>query len=435
MAFWKKKQEIRAENLENDLITALIGRDKMTKREALEIPSVSACVDIIARTVASLPVCLYKQEEGKTKKIQNDERILLLNKDTNDTLTPFQFWQAMIEDYYLDSGGYAYIKKDCNHFKSLHYVEQSHISIISNCQPIFKDYAVFVNGERFWPHNFIKILRKTKDGCHSLSVVEEHTILLAVLYNSMKYENALVKKGGNKKGFLSSEKALTKDAINSLKQAYKNLYSNNDENVVVLNSGIKFQESANTSVEMQLNENKLTNANEAAKIFCMPVSIIKGNATKNDIDNFIQFCLVPLLKDIETALNRDLLLESEKGSLYFAFDTRELNRGNIKERYEAYQIALKSHFLQPDEVRDKENLEPLGIDWIELGLDSVLYNIKTKEIYTPNTNALGKLEGGEADDAVRNKKRWFNDDSGLRQRSMQGQPSNSNTQREGSRTD
>ena len=45
----------------------------------------------------------------------------------------------------------------------------------------------------------------------------------------------------------------------------------------------------------------------------------------------------------------------------------------------------------------------MGIDWIELGLDSVLYNPITQEIYTPNTNAkenLGKttLKGGENED-------------------------------------
>jgi hypothetical protein len=47
--------------------------------------------------------------------------------------------------------------------------------------------------------------------------------------------------------------------------------------------------------------------------------------------------------------------------------------------------------LQIDEIRSKENLEPLGLDFIKLGLADVLYNPTTKEIYTPNTNAITKM--------------------------------------------
>ena len=92
------------------------------------------------------------------------------------------------------------------------------------------------------------------------------------------------------------------------------------------------------------------------------------------------------------------MLEKEKGEYYWAFDTRELMRGNMKDRYEAYKIALDKNFMQIDEIRKKEDLPPIGFDWITLGLDSVLYNPKTGEMYTPNTNAvqqLGKLQLSE----------------------------------------
>ena len=89
-------------------------------------------------------------------------------------------------------------------------------------------------------------------------------------------------------------------------------------------------------------------------------------------------------------------MESEKASRYWAFDTKELTRGDIKERYEAYQIGLNQHFLQVDEIRKLEDMEPMGFDWITLGLDSVLYNPKTGQIYTPNTNAMQQMNGAES---------------------------------------
>ena len=35
---------------------------------------------------------------------------------------------------------------------------------------------------------------------------------------------------------------------------------------------------------------------------------------------------------------------------------------------------------------------PLGLDWIELGLNSVLYDPKTRQIYTPNTNETAMMQ-------------------------------------------
>src|SRR5690606_16354457 len=126
--------------------------------------------------------------------------------------------------------------------------------------------------------------------------------------------------------------------------------------VIVLNKGLDFQEASSTSVEMQLNERKITNANEINTILRMPSGKIDEDSIKN--------CILPILKAIETALNKDLLLPSEKEkSFYFAFDTKELLKGDIEKRFKAYEIALKNGFMQWDEIRYKEDLPPYGIDF------------------------------------------------------------------------
>lgn len=415
MKFWKKKQETRAETQEaavSGLIQSLLGKDEISKEMALEITTVSGSINLIANIVSSLPIRLYKKENDKTEIIKDDNRVRLLNVDTGDTLTATQFWKAMIEDYYMDRGGYAYINKVGTDIRSIHYVSQDHISLLKNTDPIFKDYDVYVDGVRYYPHNFLKILKKSKDGCESQSIVAENQLQLAIAYNSMLFENTLVKKGGNKKGFLQSAKKLSQEAIDYLKNGFRKLYGNNSENVVILNDGVTFKESANTSVEMQLNENKETNSKEITKLFGITPGMLNGTASSIEVDNTIKFGLAPLFKDIEASLNRDLLLESEKGSYYFAFDAKEINRASIKDRYDAYEKALKGHFLQIDEIRNMENMEPLGIEWLELGLNSVLYNPKTKEIYTPNTDShqdLGK-KGGQNIDENRNQGRQHDED-------------------------
>ena len=395
MAWFKRKREERADPeqipVEDVLLKALLGRTPITKTEALSIPSVQGCINFIADTVAMLPIKLYQGKDGKTTEIEDDNRIKLLNDDTGDTLDAVQFWRALIADYFLGKGGYAYINRSGNKVLSLHYVDEQYIGINKNINPIFKDYDLMVNGLTYKPYEFIKLLRNTKDGARGISITEENQLMLSVAYNSLAFEENLVKKGGNKKGFLKSENRLEQDAIDNLKQAWRNLYGNSSDNVVVLNKGLEFQEASNTSVEMQLNENKETNSEEICKIFLVATNIIKGTASKEEYTNTFKMAVMPVLRVIECALNRELLLEKEKSSFYFAFDTKEMLKGDLKERFQAYREGIESNFLSINEVRFMENLPSLGIEWIKLGLDSVLYNPKTNEIYTPNTNKTADI--------------------------------------------
>jgi len=398
---WQKEERAEQTSYEDALLTALLSKTTITKNEALNIPSLNGCISYIANTVSMLPIKLYKEDDGKVVEVKDDPRVMLLNDDTGDTLDATQFWKAMISDYFLGKGGYAYINKRGNRFISLHYVDEKQVSIQKNNNPIFKDYDILVLDKPYKPYEYIKLLRNTKDGCSGTSIITEASKILSVAYNTLIFEESLVKKGGNKKGFLKSSKKLSDDAMRMLKEAFKRLYGNNEENVVVLNDGIEFQEASNSSVEMQLNENKQTNSTEICKLFNVPETIIKGTANEKDYINGFKLAVMPVIRAIECALNRDFLLEKEKKSFYWAFDTKEVTKGDIKTRYEAYEIGLRANFLQPDEVRYMEDLEPLGFNMMKLNLGDVFFNPKTREIYTPNTGKTQNIDmkGGGDDES------------------------------------
>ena len=141
---------------------------------------------------------------------------------------------------------------------------------------------------------------------------------------------------------------------------------------------------------MQLNENKQTNSTEICKLFGVPPSVLLGGATEQDKANYVDM-IVDLLTAIETSLDRDLLLEREKAEMYWAFDTKELTRGSIQERFSAYASALQNNIMQVDEVRELEDLPPTGFHYFRLGLQDVLLDQHTGLIYTPNTNAWAKM--------------------------------------------
>lgn len=372
------------------LLRAWLSGENMTRAKAMQIPYVAGAINEIAKTVANIPIRLYRKEGKKVIEIADDPRVFLLNEETGDTLDANQMKQAVVRDYYLGRGGYIYVNRDGLDVESLHYVFSEYVAIAPNTDVIFKDYAILIQGRTYFPDQFIRVLRNTDNGMQGNSIVDQNSMALNVGYSTLEYEKGLVKTGGNKKGFVKSARKLSRDAIDALKNAWKRLYQNNTENVVILNEGLEFQEASNTSVEMQMNENKKTNGEEFRRLLGIPDDLGDEAGDKA----FIKYCINTFMGEFMTALNRALLLESEKGTYYFAPDMSELTKGDIDKRYEAYKVAADTGWLQLDEIRAIENREPLGIDMIKLGLQDVLYNPKTSEIYIPNMNKSYKIKEG-----------------------------------------
>lgn len=397
---FKEFREYRASNTISALNNwnLLINPSEVTKEKVMQISAVRGCVEMISNTVATIPIKLYKEIEDTVEEVKDDRRVYLLNDDSGDSLDVFQMKKALVKDYLISGNGYLYINRQGNKVKSLHYVDERFVAVSTNTNPIFKDADFSINGQIYEPYKLIKLLRNTKDGFKGSGIVEENKELLAISYNTMLFEKNLVASGGNKKGVIKSQSKLQLDAMQDLKNQWKKLYANNNENCVILNSGLDFQELSNTAVEMQLNENKKTNMSDICAIFNISESLLKGNSTSEEYKNFIKLSVLPILNAIETALNKELLLNSEQGSFYFAFDTKELLKADMKERFEAYEIASKNGFMQTDEIRYLENLEPLGFKFIKLGLQDVLYDVEKNTIYTPNTGQIENMnisKGGE----------------------------------------
>lgn len=377
------------------LSSLLSTTDVTAKKDAQEISAIQSGINLIANTFSTMTIKLYRNKKGKIEEVLKDNRIKLINDDTGDTLTATQFWRAMIEDYFLGSGGFAYIKKEKNKIVSLHYVPSSYISIIKNTEAIDKDYKIKVSNtvkygyKEFESYDFLKIFRRTEDGATNIPLQEDNPKLINLAYSIMEYETSLISSGGNKRGFITLEKGkrLTEEALSQIRESWKQLYSNNTSNIVVLNEGLNFHEASNTSVELQLNDTKKTVNEQIYSLLNIPINFLTGNQNEQDTNNFIKFCLMPIISDIECSLDRDLLLEKEKGTYYFAVDLKELTRGNIKERYEAYKYAVDAGWINKNEIRKQEDFEQVeGLDTFTFSLGQVFYNADTKEYYTPNTD-------------------------------------------------
>jgi len=372
------------EKIPNDiLLQALFNNEVITREQVLTLPAVSGAVDLISGMIASMPIKLYKYKDGKVESKDDDPRVTLLNGDTGDCLDAYQMKKAMVEDYLLGKGGYSYIRRNRNNVTGLFYVKDIYVSAIPNFKPIYKDFYILVEGETYQKYEFIKLLRNTKDGATGIGLTEEVGTALETAFNTLLYQLNIVKSGGNKKGFLKSQRKLGQDEINVLKQAWNNLYGNSTDNVVVLNNGLEFQEASNSSVEMQLNESKKTLQDEINNIF---------HIYPNDFYRTFKEGIYPIVKAFTTALNKDLLLEKEKNKMFFEFDVKEIIKANPKEQAEIYKLYKEVGMLTINELRKMDNRNQIeGMDVLNVGLGAVLYDTNTHKFYTPNTDTTANI--------------------------------------------
>lgn len=382
--------EISSEGKGAELLTAMLGgKRRVTASMAMQIPEVARCVHMVAQAAASLPVKMYRKSEKGVEEISDDPRLDMLCGETGDTIPGSYMRYLWVRDLLLTGAAYGFIEREGGVPARVFYVAPENVGVlVNNDDVIHKSYRFSVRGKVCYPFEFLKIFRCPDGYGRGRGIVSENSLVLDTAYSLLDYQRSQMKKGGTKKGFFKAEERLNDKSLSEVREKYRRLYSNDSDSdtIMFLNKGISFQEISNTAMEMQLNQNMRTIGSEIMRIFGSEDGMLTAETVKNAV--------MPVLDMMETAFDSDLLLESEKGNVYFAFDTRELTRGDISARFGAYASALDKGFMQIDEVRELEDLSPLGIDFIKLNLADSFYDPKTKRIYTPNTNQWTEFGGG-----------------------------------------
>lgn len=391
----KTEKELRDVLLGNSVKPEIV----VTRDNVMQIPTLASGVNMISRLIASLPIKMYEIVDGEVNEITDDNRLKLLNLQAEKTMSAYHMKESLIKDYLLDGNGFVYIKKKPNRnvIESLHYVDRSQISFLSNFNPIEKDLKVAVGTlGSYNVENFIILTQNSKDGVQGKGLIANNSELLSTMLTSMKREKSISYSGGVNRGVLKSPKPLSEEAMRALKNAWEELYSDNN-NAMILANGMDFVTVSQSSKDMELYNNKRANSELITEILNIPKSIMDGTANDEVFNNFVKTTINPILSQLEIALNNSLLFESEKGRIFFDVDTDELLKSDLEKRMKSYEIALRNSIFTIDEVRKKENLKKMpnigGL--VKLSLADVLYNPETNKAFNTNSSTMTSLDGAE----------------------------------------
>lgn len=368
-------------------------------------PVVIDSINFISDMIASMPIKLYRKKSKDIVEIKDDIRIFLLNCDTRENLSGYQFKNRMVMDYFLSGNGYAYIKKRGSDYLGLAYIQEPIYFTTVNSESILnKKYYTTINGQRYNSYDFIKLLRNTRDGVAGYSIISGIKNAIDACNNYIYKSCTTAARGGIPPGFweiphlvkpraqklegkIQKAAGASNDSETAIKEGLKDQYLSSGKKVgaiTILNGGVKFFPLVSTDSEGTLFEAIKILNDQICNIFHI----------KSDFYMTFKEAIYPVMKAFEAALTMDLLTDEEKGEgKFFKFDSTELLKADAKERYEAYKTAISAGFMQRSEVRDIEGLpNKKGLDYFSVSLgDSAVR--ADGSIYTPNTGILLHPDG------------------------------------------
>ncbi len=384
--------ETRADNNQT-VIQKLFGEGNLsdinvTRDNILSISAVSSAIELISSTISTLDFKLYKKiNKTKIEEIEVDNRLYLLNVEPNYLFNSTQMKKAMVQDLIIDGNTYVNIEKskNKNKFERLNYLECRNVSVMLDTEPIHRDAKLMIEGKEYEIYDFIIATLNTKDGVNGRGILKNNRDLLALALLIQTYLNKNFKSGGGRKGVWQSTKHLGIEEFKQFKQDSKDIQETDEP--IILNKELSYTPLSNTNRDMQILEIKRFLAEELRNIFNIPEKL-----DNDGFKSFIKIVLNPIINSLEGAINKALLLEDEKKQGYFfKLDVNELTRADIDTRFLAYKTSLDAGIESVNEIRMKENLEPVeGMDIHKMTIGQALYNSKNGTWFIPNTGVTSK---------------------------------------------
>ncbi len=370
-------------------LDSLFSTDTVTEEKLMAIPTAKACLDLITNTIGSMPVYLYKENENGTIEKINDNRVNKLNHEANDFLNGYNLKKHMAKDFTLHGVSYTSVVSAAGQVLELHPLPAQSITVnkrIANGYRVVGADIVLANSEtgainqsnmrnvKFKPYELMIAIGESHDGLTSVGLMKLGQEIFKQALSEMEYVSNLYERGALPLGLLKTDGRLTETQATSLREAWKNLYGGvkNSAKTVVLQEGMDYQPLSMNPEELQLTESKKATNSEICKLFNVPESMVTTTANKygsieqNNL-HFLKHTLAPIIVALESAMDRALLLESEKEKGYFfRFDTSEIVRATEKERVEAVVAGVNGGIFTINEGRAKFELPALKKDSLML---------------------------------------------------------------------
>ena len=333
---------------------------------ALQISAVWSCVDLISKTLASMPMQVFEQKGNRRTVARNSKLWMLLHDSPNGFMTPFEFWRSILLDVCLRGNGYAVIDRSSNgEAVALFPVSADQVRVFMQTKAdLIKDvlYRVEVDGEwHSFPRDRIFHVKGMGKGLVGLSNLE---FMRPTLDESIKMqENASVLFGSGSavKGVLTVDHNIDEKQKKALGRRYGDLQVSNENGLWILPADMKYQQVSLSPADTQLLESRKMSRQEICQWFGVPEILINGSSDKVEeaMDLFYKTTIRPLAVNVEQAVRKNVLTTDQRKTFVCEFNLDAMLRASLSSRAEVYAKMVQNGLKTRNECRELENDEPI----------------------------------------------------------------------------
>lgn len=344
--------------------------EPVTEASVLAISAAWACVNLVAGTIASLPLMVYRPAGGGRDVAGDHPLYRLIHDSPNYDQTALEFWEYACAAIELRGNFHALIERSGSRIVAL--------------TPIFapvdarreRDGAIryrWSEDGRSYDLGDRDVFHVRGFGGTPLSGLST----LAVGRNAFSLATAIDRAAGTTfrngmrpSGVISFDKFLTPEqrTIAETRLTEKYVGAMNAGKPMVLEGGWKWSSLSISPDDAQMLESRGFSVEEVCRFFGVPPHMI-GHTTKStswgtgleqQSIGFQRYALRRRLKRIEQAISKQLLTQEDRArGIVVEFNLEGLLRGDSAARSTFYGAALNNGWMTINEVRALENLPPV----------------------------------------------------------------------------
>ena len=337
---------------------------QVSAESALTFSAVWAAMRILSESISTLPVGVFRKENNGDNTEITTDLAFLVKYQPNSYQNKITFYEKIIMDMLSDGNSYVKIVRNgAGRVIELLPLNYSDVEIYTLENKLY--YSDEKTGETHDSENILHFKMITgPDGIKGLSPIEQCKNAIGWGMDVQTYSSTFFKNGGKLSGILESDRALSEQAIDRLRNSFNSNYGtlSGSNQTAVLEEGLKYKSISVTPDQAQFLASRQFSVEEVARIFGIPPHLLRdlSKSSFNNIEmqsqEFVSYSLMPYITKIELEMSLKLFRKNVIGREYIKFNVNGLLRGNVKDRADYYKTAITNGWMSVNEVRQKEDL-------------------------------------------------------------------------------
>jgi len=347
--------------------------EPVTRDSAMKVSAVYACVRLLCGTIGTLPAHVYRRIDGKKELAKDHPYFKVLHDQPNPMLTSVVFWESVVNHAIMEGDHFSLIGRNRNgDMLSLTPLDPNRVDVETKNGRLI--YAVSLDDGKYVAYDQDDVFHVPNigwNGKRGLSTLR--SALLNAAGGALaadKYSATFFANDATPRGYIKFEQQLKEEQAKIIRNYWFDQHQASDKRHMpaFIPQGGEFKQITMSAEDTQLLETRSFNVADIARIFGVPPHMIGhmekssswGTGLEQQSLGFLIYTLRPLIMRIEKEVQRKIIRSDE---YFFKFNIDGLLRGDIKTRYEAYQIGLGGNqqpgFLTINEVRELEDRAPI----------------------------------------------------------------------------